>query len=90
MSDEKIVSDINNAEDKPRIMEGASGGLPPAPEGYEYDENYKLQHVSQQLTRRTVSSMLEVAQGIFGGDRRERLAYRFYQSLFASGRRFAQ
>jgi hypothetical protein len=42
MSDEKIVSDINNAEDKPRIMEGASGGLPPAPEGYEYDENYKL------------------------------------------------
>jgi hypothetical protein len=42
MSDEKIVTDINNAEDKPRIMEGASGGLPPAPEGYEYDENYKL------------------------------------------------
>ena len=34
--------------------------------------------------------MLEVALGIFGGDRRERLAYRFYQSLFASGRRFAQ
>jgi len=23
-------------------MEGESGGLPPAPEGYEYDENYKL------------------------------------------------
>ena len=42
MSDEKIVSEINTAEDKPRIMEGASGGLPPAPEGYEYDENYKL------------------------------------------------
>ena len=42
MSPEKIVSEINNAEDKPRIMEGQSGGLPPAPQGYEYDENYKL------------------------------------------------
>ena len=42
MSDEKIVSDINNAEDEPRIMEGERGGLPPAPPGYEYDENYKL------------------------------------------------
>ena len=42
MSPEKIVSEINNAEDKPRIMEGESGGLPPAPQGYEYDENYKL------------------------------------------------
>src|SRR3954447_2158892 len=34
--------------------------------------------------------MLEVAQGVFGSDRIERLAYRFYQSLFASGRGFAQ
>jgi hypothetical protein len=42
MSDEKIVSDINNAEDEPRIMSGQSGALPPAPPGYEYDENYKL------------------------------------------------
>jgi len=42
MSDEKIVSEINNSEDGARIMEGESGGLPPAPEGYEYDENYKL------------------------------------------------
>jgi hypothetical protein len=42
MSDEKIVSEINNAEDKPRIMEGQQGALPPPPEGYEYDENYKL------------------------------------------------
>ena len=42
MSPEKIVSEINNADDEARIMEGQSGGLPPAPEGYEYDENYKL------------------------------------------------
>ena len=42
MSPEKIVTEINNSEDKPRIMEGQSGGLPPAPDGYEYDENYKL------------------------------------------------
>ena len=42
MSPEKIVSEINNAEDQPRIMEGQSGQLPPAPDGYEYDENYKL------------------------------------------------
>ena len=42
MSPEKIASEINNSEDQPRILEGESGGLPPAPEGYEYDENYKL------------------------------------------------
>ena len=42
MSAEKIVSEINNAEDEPRIMEGQSGGLPPAPAGYQYDANYKL------------------------------------------------
>jgi hypothetical protein len=42
MSDEKIVSEINNSEDQPRIMEGQQGALPPPPEGYEYDENYKL------------------------------------------------
>ncbi len=29
--------------------------------------------------------MLEVAQGVFGADRPERLAFRFYQSLFAPG-----
>ena len=42
MSPEKIASEINNADDEARIMEGQSGGLPLAPEGYEYDENYKL------------------------------------------------
>jgi hypothetical protein len=42
------------------------------------------------LTYWTVSGMLEVALGIFGGDRPERLAYSFYQSLFAPGRGFAQ
>ena len=42
MSDEEIVSNINNAEDKPRIMEGQNGGLPPAPDGYQYDTTYKL------------------------------------------------
>ena len=42
MSPEKIVSEINNADDEARTTEGQSGGLPPPPEGYEYDENYKL------------------------------------------------
>ena len=42
MSDEKIVSDINGAEDAPRIQAGQSGQLPPAPPGYEYDANYRL------------------------------------------------
>ena len=42
MSPEKIASEINNADDGARITEGQSGGLPPPPEGYEYDENYKL------------------------------------------------
>ena len=42
MSPEKIVSEINNADDEARIMEGQRGGLPSAPQGYEYDENYKL------------------------------------------------
>ena len=42
MSDEKIVSDINAAEDEPRIMEGERGGLPPAQPGYRYAANYKL------------------------------------------------
>ena len=42
MSAEEIVSAINGAEDEPRIVLGQSGGLPPAPQGYEYDENYKL------------------------------------------------
>ena len=42
MSDEKKVSEINNADDGARITEGQSGQLPPPPEGYEYDENYKL------------------------------------------------
>ena len=42
MSAADIVSIINGAEDEPRIMEGERGGLPPAPEGYEYDETYKL------------------------------------------------
>jgi hypothetical protein len=42
MSDEEIVSAINGAEDEPRIMLGQSGGLPPAPPGYQYDANYRL------------------------------------------------
>ena len=42
MSAEKMVSEINNAEAQPRIMEGESGQLPPAPPGYEYDNTYKL------------------------------------------------
>ena len=42
MSTEQVVSTINAMKDAPRIMEGESGGLPPAPEGYEYDEFYKL------------------------------------------------
>ena len=42
MSPEKIVSEINNSDDEARIMQGQQGALPPPPEGYEYDENYKL------------------------------------------------
>ena len=42
MSTEQVVSTINGMKDEPRIMEGESGGLPPAPPGYEYDEFYKL------------------------------------------------
>ena len=42
MSPEKIASEINNADDGARITEGQSGKLPPPPEGYDYDENYKL------------------------------------------------
>jgi len=42
MSDEKIVSNINGAEDAPRIQAGQSGQLPPAPPGHEYDANYRL------------------------------------------------
>ena len=42
MSAEEIVSAINNAEDEPRIMLGQSGALPPAPDGYQYDANYRL------------------------------------------------
>ncbi len=42
MNDEEIVSNINGAEDEPRITEGQSGQLPPAPPGYRYDNNYKL------------------------------------------------
>jgi hypothetical protein len=42
MSDEEIVSNINGAEEEPRIVSGQSGALPPAPAGYQYDANYKL------------------------------------------------
>ena len=42
MSVEEIVSTINNAADEPRIMSGQSGALPPAPNGYQYDANYRL------------------------------------------------
>ena len=42
MSVEEIVSTINNAADEPRIMSGQSGALPPAPDGYQYDANFRL------------------------------------------------
>ena len=42
MSDEEIVATINNAADEPRIMAGQSGRFPPAPAGYQYDDNYTL------------------------------------------------
>ena len=42
MSTEQVVSTINAMKDDPRIMEGESGGLPPAPDGYEYDNTFKL------------------------------------------------
>jgi hypothetical protein len=43
MSDEEIVSTINAAEYKPRIMAGQRGELPPAPAGYRYaEEDYTL------------------------------------------------
>jgi hypothetical protein len=42
MSDEEIVSTINNAADEPRIMAGQLGEFPPAPAGYRYDANYML------------------------------------------------
>jgi hypothetical protein len=42
MSTEQVVSTINGMQDKPRIMEGERGGLPPPPPGYEYDDTYKL------------------------------------------------
>ena len=42
MSDEAIVSTINNAADEPRITAGQRGEFPPAPAGYRYDNNYML------------------------------------------------
>jgi len=42
MSDEEIVSTINNSADEPRIMAGQSGEFPPAPVGYGYDDSYTL------------------------------------------------
>ncbi len=43
MSAEEIASTINAMKEEPRIMAGQSGQLPPAPPGYEYDANYRLQ-----------------------------------------------
>ena len=42
MSAEEIVATINNAEDEPRIMAGQRGEFPPAPAGYQYDDEYML------------------------------------------------
>jgi hypothetical protein len=42
MSDEEIVATINNAADEPRIMAGQRGEFPPAPAGYQYDDEYML------------------------------------------------
>lgn len=44
MSDEEIVSTINQAEDEPRIRAGQRGEFPPAPAGYRYVNNYTLVH----------------------------------------------
>jgi hypothetical protein len=42
MSDEEIVSTINGMKEEPRIMAGEYGDLPPAPAGYQYEEDYEL------------------------------------------------
>jgi hypothetical protein len=42
MSAEEIVSTINGMNTEPRIMAAEYGDLPPAPAGYQYDEDYEL------------------------------------------------
>jgi hypothetical protein len=42
MSGEAIVSTVNGLKDEPRIMAAQRGELPPAPPGYQYDDNYML------------------------------------------------
>ena len=42
MTAEEIVSTINGMNAEPRIMAGEYGDLPPAPAGYQYDEDYEL------------------------------------------------
>ena len=42
MSDQEIVSIINEVEDGARIMAAEHGDLPPAPHGYRYTKDYKL------------------------------------------------
>jgi hypothetical protein len=42
MSAEQVASFINAMKDEPRIMAGQSGDLAPAPDGYQYADDYKL------------------------------------------------
>ena len=42
MSDEEIVSTINDIRDEPRIRAAEHGDLPPAPAGHRYNDYYKL------------------------------------------------
>jgi hypothetical protein len=42
MSDQEIVSIINQIEDGPRIMAAEAGDLPAPPPGYQYTKDYKL------------------------------------------------
>jgi hypothetical protein len=42
MTAEEIVATINGMNAEPRIMAGEYGDLPPAPTGYQYNEDYEL------------------------------------------------
>ena len=42
MSADQVASFINAMKDQPRIMAGQSGDLAPAPDGYQYADDYTL------------------------------------------------
>ena len=42
MSAQQEASFIDGMDDQSRIMAGHSGRLPPPPQGYKYDANYRL------------------------------------------------